>query len=225
MAKIQRLSSRLGYAFTNQDLLTDALTHRSAGSQHNERLEFLGDAVLGMVVAGALFAAYPDAREGDLSRWRASLVKRETLVELAQALELGEYIVLGSGELKSGGKRRGSILSDALEAVLGAIYLDSGFAACQQVILQLYGDRLDGLPAAGELKDSKTRLQEYVQAQKLALPEYRVIDISGKAHEQQFTIECAVPNLGLVATATESSRRRAEQAAAEKVLNQLLATG
>lgn len=217
----ERLLRQLGYDFTNQSLLLDALTHRSADSQHNERLEFLGDAVLGMVIAHELYSQNPEAREGDMSRWRSSLVKREALAELAVDLKLGEYISLGSGELKTGGQRRGSILSDTLEAILGAIYLDGGFDQCRQVILSIYEERLNNLPDPDDLKDPKTRLQEYLQSRKHALPEYRVSETKGKAHEQQITVECNLSNLGLSTSATETSRRRAEQTAAKLILDQL----
>ena len=217
----ERLALNLGYGFKDPNLLLAALTHRSASSRHNERLEFLGDAILGLVVARELFNRRPDAAEGDLSRWRASLVKKAALGDLARDLDLGQFIVLGSGELKSGGRRRESILADALEAIFGAIYLDSDYETCYTVITKLYAEKFAQLPAAIELKDPKTRLQEWLQARKHPLPEYDVVHVVGKSHEQQFTVKCKLLDLQLSAEAQDSSRRSAEQAAAERVLAQL----
>ncbi len=198
--------------------MQQALRHRSVGGTNNERLEFLGDAVLGMVIAHELYTRFPKAAEGELSRLRASLVKKPTLAEVARDLKLGDFLVLGSGELKSGGFRRDSILADALEAVFGAIYLDAGFASCRDVILRLYRNRLDATPAAAQLKDPKTRLQEYLQAQHLDLPEYTVTAIQGQAHRQTFEVSCRVAQLDQQANGTGSSRRRAEQDAAACML-------
>lgn len=218
------LSRLLDYEFQQPDLLEQALTHRSAGGRNNERLEFLGDSILGFVVAEALFQALPNASEGDLSRMRASLVKRETLAAVARDLSLGEYLHLGSGELKSGGYRRDSTLADALEAVLGAIFLDGSYAASRDCILHLFRSRLDDLPAAASLKDPKTQLQEFLQSRNGSLPEYDVVDTQGKDHNRVFTVECKVQD-GLHATrASGRSRRRAEQAAAASML-QILGTG
>ncbi len=214
------LSKRLGYRFEAPDLLLDALTHRSAGRRHNERLEFLGDAVLGLIIATELYHRRPEAREGVLTRWRASLVKRTTVAAVAREIQLGEHLVLGCGEQKTGGHRRESILADGLEAVLGAVYLDGGFAATREVVTRLYAGRLEALPEARALKDSKTRLQELLQGQGRALPSYRVVETAGKPHEQQFTVGCRVEGLDEV-LATASSRRRAEQAAARRLLEQL----
>ncbi len=218
-ARLSSLSAALGYCFRDENLLREALTHRSASGSSNERLEFLGDAILNFIVADALFAAHPGASEGELSRQRASLVKGENLAVLARALSLGEHLHLGQGELKSGGYRRASIIADALEAVLGALYLDSDLETCRGVILRLLGPQLRELPAAAELKDPKTRLQEYLQARQRPLPVYSVTQISGEAHAQRFTVECRLEDLCTVAVAT--SRRRAEQAAARQALETL----
>lgn len=215
------LLKRLRYQFKEPSLFEDALTHRSAGASNNERLEFLGDGALNFVIAEQLFRREPRFKEGDLSRQRASLVRGETLAEIAHELELGDYLKLGSGELKSGGFRRDSILADALEAVLGAIYLDGGFDGCRDVILHLYSGRLDNLPDAQKLKDPKTRLQEYLQGKGMALPEYELVSATGKAHEQQFLVECRVPDMSLTTRATATSRRKAEQSAAQSLLTSI----
>jgi ribonuclease-3 len=215
-----KLCQALGYAFRNPRLLDEALTHRSAAGPSNERLEFLGDSILNFVIAEELFRVYPIASEGELSRLRASLVNGETLAKLARSLALGDYLSLGSGELKNGGFSRASILADALEAVFGAVYLDSDFETCRQLILGLYREYLVKLPAVAELKDPKTRLQEYLQARQRALPVYSVLEVTGKAHAQSFTVECSAETLRTVAVG--SSRRKAEQEAAHKAL-QLLA--
>jgi len=210
-----------GYAFRKEDLCRAALTHRSAGADHNERLEFLGDSILNCTVARLLYDAHPHADEGVLSRWRATLVNSDTLALIADELGLGEHLRLGPGELKSGGFRRASILADALEAILGAIFLDSGFDAGAAVIKRIIGTRLAELPAAEALKDSKTRLQEALQARGLALPNYTVTAVAGDPHAPSFTVACEVPTFGLVAVAEGGSRRRAEQLAAGKLLEQL----
>ena len=212
------LRDALGYECHDPALLEAALTHRSAGGPHNERLEFLGDAVLNCVVAMLVFREFAAADEGDLSRFRASLVSGEALAVLALEINLGDQLRLGSGELKSGGFRRKSILADTLEALFGAIYLDGGFDAAAGVIERLFVTRLDRLPSAAELKDPKTRLQESVQAQGLPLPAYSVESVSGEAHNQFFQVSCAVEALGLKAIGVGQSRRRAEQAAASELL-------
>ena len=216
-----RLCDTLGYRFGKDNLLDDALTHRSAGRHNNERLEFLGDAVLGLVIAAELYLGDPDPSEGVLTRWRATLVRKQTLAQIAREISLGDYLVLGSGELKSGGRRRDSILADTLEALLGAIYLDGGLPATQSVIRKLYGERLQTLPNVAELKDPKTRLQEYLQGRGLALPTYSVVDTQGKAHEQLITVQCEVEGMSEAMLATDTSRRRAEQTAASLALARL----
>lgn len=213
------LAGRLDYRFTDPGLLTAAVTHRSAGGRHNERLEFLGDAVLNFVIADAVFHRRPEEPEGTLSRLRANLVNQTTLAAIAREVELGECLRLGGGELKSGGHRRDSILSDALEAVLGAVYLDGGFEVAARVIRQLYSARLEHLPGHEELKDPKTRLQEKLQGQRRALPSYRVVEVSGKAHRQNFRVECRLQDgNGTMTVGEASSRRRAEQQAAHAML-------
>jgi ribonuclease-3 len=214
-------SHELGYRFRDPEYLQRALTHRSAGGRHNERLEFLGDAVLGFVIAESLHRALPDADEGHLSRLRASLVKRETLAKLAQELELGRRLQLGAGELKSGGFRRASILADALEALLGAIYLDGDIAAAREVIGRLYAERLRDLPPPEALKDPKTRLQELVQGRGLPVPVYRVEGTHGADHRQSFDVACEIEALAQRTVGHGTSRRRAEQAAAERMLDAL----
>ena len=220
IAKLDTLCRRLGYTFTDDALLRTALTHRSAAGANNERLEFLGDSILNFVIAEALFEHYPKAKEGELSRLRASLVKGDTLADAARAIELGDYLNLGSGELKSGGFRRDSILADALEALLAAVYLDSDFATCRALIRRLFGPQLAALPAADQLKDPKTRLQEALQARQQALPVYDVLAVSGEPHDQKFTVRCTIDN-GLVTVAEGASRRKAEQEAARQALRQL----
>ena len=216
------LAKTLGYRFADLNLLQQALTHRSAGSRNNDRLEFLGDAVLGSVIAAELYKHYPQASEGELSRLRSSLVRRESLAELAQQHLIGRYIKLGPGERKSGGHHRDSILADALEALFGAIYLDGGFAPCQQCILSLFAEKLGKVPDLDKLKDPKTRLQEHLQSRQLALPEYAVMDISGDAHAQLFRVSCTVSTTGNPVTEGKArSRRHAEQEAAEKMLELL----
>ena len=212
------LQQRLGCRFADTGLLIRALTHRSAGSDNNERLEYLGDAVLSFVVAEMLFVAYPEASEGELSRYRASLVSGDALGAVALELGLGEHLRLGGGELNSGGQRRASILADALEALVGAVYLDQGLDAASAVAARLLRRRLEELPGVSELKDPKTRLQECLQGRGLGLPEYRVLEISGEPHEQHFRVRCDVGELAIAAEAEGSSRRRAEQEAAALVL-------
>jgi ribonuclease III len=210
-----------GHTIQSAELFQTALTHRSAAGVHNERLEFLGDSVLNCAVARFLYDAHPGGDEGALSRLRASLVNRDTLAQIASELSLGEHLRLGPGELKSGGYRRGSILADALEALLGAIFLEAGFDAAAAAVRRLIGARLEELPTAEALKDPKTRLQELLQARGLALPVYAVTSATGEPHDQFFTVTCEVPAFGLVAVGEGGSRRRAEQLAARKVLDRL----
>jgi len=211
----------LGCRIGSEALLAEALTHRSAPGANNERLEYLGDAVLSFIVAEMLFRAHRAATEGELSRYRASLVSGETLGSLALELGLGDHILLGEGELKSGGFRRNSILADALEAVIGAIYLDLGIDAARGAVGRLLADRLVALPSASELKDPKTRLQERLQASGIPLPAYEVAEVSGEPHAQRFVVRCRVDSLGLLAEAAGTSRRRAEQEAASRLLERL----
>ena len=214
-------SQRLGYRFRDPALLEAALTHRSASRKNYERLEFLGDAVLNFVVAELAFAGFPEAPEGDLSRYRAAIVSAPSLAEVAGALDLGDQLRLGSGELKSGGFRRDSILADCLEAIFGAIYLDGGLEPAIAVIRGLLGERLIELPSAETLKDPKTRLQEELQSRGLALPRYALEEVGGEPHEQWFVASCESADLGVRATGKGSSRRRAEQEAATRVLEAL----
>ncbi|MGL4920238.1 MAG: ribonuclease III, partial [Plesiomonas shigelloides] len=210
-----------GYTFTNIDFLQLALTHRSASGKHNERLEFLGDSILSFVIADALYHQFPKVDEGDMSRMRASLVRGNTLAELAREFELGEYLRLGPGELKSGGFRRESILSDTVEAIIGAVYLDTGLEAVRELILRWYQARLEEIRPGDRQKDPKTRLQEYLQGRRLPLPVYQVIQVRGEAHDQEFTIHCSVEGMAQPVVGVGSSRRKAEQAAADLALKQL----
>jgi ribonuclease-3 len=221
MSTYDRLCREIGYHFKNPDLLGEALTHRSVGSRNYERLEFLGDGALNFVIASELYQRFPEASEGDLSRLRSSLVKGDKLAELAQRYHLGEHLSLGSGELKSGGYRRASILADALEAIFGAVYLDSGFEQCRALILVVYGPSLESLPDPDQLKDPKTRLQEWLQSRKRPLPEYDVVDVSGEAHKQVFTVACKVEGLTKAVLGVGNSRRKAEQEAAQKTMRLL----
>lgn len=222
MIALDTLSKKLGYTFTNKSFLLDALSHRSyRGNKNNERLEFLGDSVLNFTIAAALFRRYPDVREGELSRLRASLVRGETLALLAQEFHLGDYLRLGAGEVKSGGSGRTSILADAMEAVVGAIYLDGGMPACEQCILNWYADRFNNFSELPNLKDPKTSLQEYLQANKYPLPHYEILSIEGAQHEQTFRVKCSVIGLKQEAVGTGTSRRRAEQDAAQKIMELL----
>ncbi len=212
---------QFGHAFSQPALCQAALTHRSAGNEHNERLEFLGDSILNCSVARLLYDAHPQADEGALSRLRATLVSGDTLAQIAVELGVGEHLRLGPGELKSGGFRRASTLADALEAVLGAIFLDAGFDAAAAVVKRIIGARMSDLPEAENLKDAKTRLQESLQARGLALPVYRLTAVAGEPHAQSFSVTCEVPSFGLVAVGEAGSRRRAEQLAARKLLELL----
>ena len=212
---------QLGYRFRDPTLLDAALTHRSASRLNYERLEFLGDSVLNFVVALLTFQRYPQAPEGDLSRYRAALVSSASLAAVAGPLGLGDQLRLGSGELKTGGFRRDSILADSLEALFGAIYLDSGLDSASEVIRRLLGPKLGHMPTAEELKDPKTRLQEELQSRGLDLPSYGLDEVGGEPHEQWFVASCEVAALGLRETGEGSSRRRAEQQAAQRVLDAL----
>jgi ribonuclease-3 len=219
--KPENLCRKLGLNFNKPDLFAMALTHRSYSAKNNERLEFLGDSILGFVIAEQLFQRFPLAPEGVLSRLRASLVNQTSLADLARQHQIGEYLLLGSGELKSGGFRRDSILSDALEAIIAALFIDQGIHACQNWIIQLFADKLDNLSLDNWQKDSKTQLQELMQAKKMDLPEYELLSMSGLAHEQTFKVKCSV---GLTEQSTIGmgiSRKKAEQAAAELMLNLL----
>lgn len=209
------------YEFVSAELLTQSLTHRSSPGLNNERLEFLGDAVLDTVISEVVYRQRPFATEGELSRLRSALVKDTSLAELAVELGIGDYLILGPGEKKAGGHRRSSILADAVEALFGAVYLDSGYAGAMQVIFSAFGDRLMNLPDAADLRDSKTRLQERLQAEKVPLPEYEVTDVHGQAHKQSFDVACRIPSLDLKATGNGGSRRDAEQDAADTMLELL----
>lgn len=222
MKKAERwLNKALQYRFNDPSLFAQALTHRSACSLNNERLEFLGDAVLDFVISEAIFREREEADEGDLSRLRAALVKDTSLAQIASELELGEHLILGSGERKTGGHRRASILADALEAIFGAVYLDSGFTAAKEIIERLFADRLAALPDASELRDPKTRLQEWLQARKLSLPLYELTNVTGKDHRQRFEVSCTVSELSQTTEGAASSRRKAEQQAARHMLQVL----
>jgi ribonuclease III len=212
---------RIGYAFDNPELLRQALTHRSHSVPHNERLEFLGDSVLNCAVAGLIFRHFPHLTEGNLSRVRANLVNQQALANVANMLELGKLIRFGEGELKTGGDRRPSTLADGLEAVLGAIYLDSGFPAAEKVIVTLFTPLLQNLDERTLGKDPKTLLQEYLQSRRLALPQYSVIATSGEAHQQYFTVECSIAKPSLRTVGEGASRRGAEQEAAKQAYEQL----
>ncbi len=217
---VTELYARIGYEFNNEGLLEQALTHRSHKGQHNERLEFLGDSILSFVIADALYLQFPKAREGDLSRMRSTLVRGQTLAEIGIEFNLGDYLRLGPGELKSGGYRRESTLADAVEAIIGAVFLDSDIATCQALVLAWYQERLAAISPGLNQKDPKTLLQEYLQARKLPLPSYTVTDTKGQAHNQTFTVECVVDGLAPIIS-IGSSRRKAEQKAAEKALKTL----
>ena len=215
------LEQRLGYSFSDAALLQVALTHRSHSSPHNERLEFIGDSILNCVVARALFDRFPEVPEGDLSRLRANLVCQQSLHRLALSLALGSFLRLGEGELKSGGAQRPSILADALEALFGAIWRDAGFEVASGVIVRLYHDTIQAISPGKPIKDAKTRLQEYLQGRRLALPKYTLTATEGEAHAQQFKIACEIESLKLVAEGRGASRRVAEQMAAERILESL----
>ncbi len=219
------LKKKLRISFTDPELFTLALTHRSMGSKNNERLEYLGDSILGFVIARQLYLQFPQAGEGMLSRLRANLVNQSTLAELARQFKIGDYLRLGSGELKSGGYRRDSILSDAMEAIMGALLIDQGIEACETFILAIFDHKLQQLDADNWHKDAKTRLQELMQGKQMDLPEYSLINQSGAAHAQTFTVKCTTPYIETSSVAEGSSRKKAEQAAAEKMLDLIQASG
>ena len=217
-----KICALTGYQFRQADLLEQALTHRSYSRQlNNERLEFLGDSILNLIISNHIYRRFGAADEGDLSRIRASLVKEETLAQVARRIGLGDYINLGGGELKSGGFRRASILADALEALIGAIYLDSDYIQTETAVLHLYRERLENIDADANLRDPKTRLQEYLQAIKNSLPRYQVEQTTGKAHDQVFTVSCKLVDLDMQSNGTGSSRKKAEQQAAQKILDSI----
>ena len=218
---LARLSAQLGYEFNNPQLLDAALTHRSIQGENNERLEFLGDSIVNFIIAEALYFKFPNAREGDLTRFRANFVRGETLAQLAMHFSIGDYLHLGPGELKSGGYRRASILADAMEAIIAAIYLDAGFETCRKKVLQWYDKLFTDFALIDQHKDAKTRLQELLQSQKKSLPTYVVKQVSGEAHQQVFHVDCYVPGLEGVTSGSGPSIRRAEQQAAEKYLKLL----
>ncbi|CAL4321501.1 Ribonuclease 3 [Buchnera aphidicola (Eriosoma grossulariae)] len=218
---IDRLQKVLGYTFIQKEILKQALTHRSANSKHNERLEFLGDSILSFVIANALYHDFPYVNEGDMSRMRATLVRGHTLAELAYEFDLGEYLQLGQGELKSGGGCRESILANTIEAIIGGIFLDSNITTIELLILQWYKKRLKKISPGDKQKDPKTRLQEYLQARKLPLPSYLVMQVYGEAHNQLFTIHCIITGLNEHFIGIGASRRKAEQNAAQHALVKL----
>jgi len=218
---LEELQRRLGYQFAEPERLMLALTHRSHGNQNNERLEFLGDSIVNMVIAEHLYRHFEKAREGHLSRLRARMVKGVTLAEIGREFELGKYLRLGSGELKSGGFRRESILADAVESVIGAIYLDSDFYTCREQVLRWFDLRLKKLDLQDTQKDPKTRLQEFLQSRQFALPRYEVVQVEGEAHSQLFTVECVIEQLDQYPLGIGPSRRHAEQEAAQKALQAL----
>lgn len=218
---LNKLMRQIAYHFNDMQLLQAALTHRSVTGNNNERLEFLGDSIINFIIAKTLYELYPKAREGHLSRIRANLINGDTLAELAREFDLGEYLQLGPGEMKSGGRKRTSILADAFEALIAAIYLDSDMLTCERLVIHWFSPRLQEEQVVEQLKDPKTRLQEYLQANKFPLPNYEIVDITGESHDQTFHTKCHVEGIDLVTTGSGSSRRRAEQVAAEAFLTQL----
>jgi ribonuclease-3 len=218
-----RPGTGLGHDFGHPELLRQALTHRSFGADHNERLEFIGDSVLNCVVALALYERFPQLAEGELSQLRAKLVRQETLQRIARGLDLGPALRLGDGERQSGGTERPSILADALEAVIGAVFIDAGFDAAKKAILAVFADELAAIDPVASAKDPKTRLQELLQAKRLPVPEYTIVEVQGKAHLQSFEVRCTIPALGITASGSGSSRRAAEQEAAAHAYEQVSA--
>lgn len=216
-----RLEKALGHVFADPELLRTALTHRSHGTPHNERLEFIGDSILNCAIALELFQRFPALAEGEMSRLRANLVRQDSLHQIAEALRLGEHLRLGEGEMKSGGHRRPSILADAVEALIGAVYLDAGFAAAAALVGRLYAEALAGIVPGQQIKDPKTRLQEYLQGRRMALPRYALLDTAGEAHARNFRVACEIAALSLRAEGVGQSRRTAEQMAAERILEKL----
>lgn len=223
MRDVSRLVRSLGHTFKTESLLRDALTHRSVGANNNERLEFLGDSILSFVVTAELYHRFPECDEGELSRYRARLVKGETLAAAARLYHLGDYMRLGPGEMKSGGFDRDSILANAVEAIIGAIYLDSGLEDARRFVLQTLKDHFDVIGLSGSTKDPKTQLQEMMQGRHLPLPEYSVVTVAGEAHSQTFTVTCRVHGFDEPTIGTGSSRRKAEQDAARKALDKFSA--
>jgi ribonuclease III len=215
------LISKLGYSFRDAKLLRLALTHRSFSADNNERLEFVGDSILNLIVGEAIFNKFPSAREGQLSSLRSALVRADTLVLIARDFELNRFLILGEGELKSGGLERDSILADTVEALIGAIYFESGFDVCRTTVLAWYADKLDQLSLTAKHKDAKTQLQEYLQSCKKPLPEYTVVETTGESHAQQFVVECKVVLLSKPTSAKASSRREAEKLAAAQAITLL----
>lgn len=221
MKPIEQLAKIIDYQFKNEDLLAQALTHRSKRKKHNERLEFLGDSILGFVIAEYLYHRFPHAKEGQLSLLRISIVKGNTLTDKALLFGLGNYLALGEGELKSGGHKRASILEDAIEALIGAIYLDSNLEMVKSCILKWFKDELSQLKITEVPKDNKTTLQEVLQSKGVNLPEYHLVEASGFAHDQIFNVECRIPELNIIEIAQDTSRKKAEQKAAGKALEKL----
>ena len=215
------IKNGIGYQFNNLALLMQALTHRSFSGNNNERLEFLGDSVLNFIIAHQLYLRFPKLPEGDLSRLRAQLVKESSLAEIAFALNLGDQLKLGEGELKSAGWRRPSILADALEAIIGAVYSDGGFLNAEQLVLKLYAEKLENIDPKIIDKDAKSQLQEYLQGKKIELPEYSVLAIDGEAHAQTFKMQCVIAKLNISSIGEGSSRRIAEQQAAQSALERI----
>jgi len=220
----EKLEKKIGYSFNNRDFLLQALTHRSMGGAHNERLEFLGDSLLGMFVAEALYVKFPKVTEGDLSRMRSTLVCGQTLAELARDFGTGDFLLLGPGELKSGGFRRDSILADSVEAIIAAIYLDSDIKQCETLVLSWYQSRLNKIEPGVSQKDPKTQLQEWLQGRRLPLPTYTVLEVTGQAHNQKFTMSCEIDGVEEKSVGVGTSRRKAEQNAALKALEVIHAT-
>ncbi|NRA52820.1 MAG: ribonuclease III [Gammaproteobacteria bacterium] len=221
---VDKLERKIGYSFSNREYLVQALTHRSMGGAHYERLEFLGDSLLGMFIAEALFDQFPKSSEGDLSRMRATLVRGQTLAEIAREFELGDHLRLGPGELKSGGFRRDSILADAVEAIIAAVYIDRDMEACKTLVLRWYQGRLQQIEPGNNQKDPKTQLQEWLQGRRLPLPVYEVLEVTGQAHNQKFTMSCQVEGVEQQLVGSGTSRRKAEQDAAQKTLEIIHAT-
>ncbi|MFK8078731.1 MAG: ribonuclease III [Granulosicoccus sp.] len=221
MAQIQTLLDKLDYQFKDEQLLKEALSHRSSGSRNYERLEFLGDGFLNFTIATELYHQRTDEDEGALSRLRASLVRESTLAQIARELKLGDHLIMGVGELRSGGFKRDSILSDVVESIIGAVFIESGYECARSLVLRLYGNRIAELPPSAELKDPKTRLQEQLQAQGLGLPDYEVIETTGKAHDMRFTVRCKLHEPAIDITATATSKRKAEQQSATLMLDKI----
>ncbi len=218
---INNLQQILNYQFRDSKLLENALSHRSYSSENNERIEFLGDSILNMVIALELFHRFPTHQEGELTRMRAKLVRGDTLAELAREFELGRYIKMSSSELRSGGSERDSILADSLEAIIGAIYLDSGFEMCQQCIVRWFGSRLEHPELISQLKDPKTELQEFLQGRQMELPEYIIEEITGEAHDQIFKVSCHIKGVPISTFGVDTTRRRAEKKAAEQMFEKI----